>query len=101
MSSIVVLKLVLVLHICEFGASDEPVREKKDVMVFRFVVLQIRMHCPLFWLLTCVFALSFLKAPATCLRTAKALARLRLCAVSPDPLLVAYVISTIFSCAIL
>ena len=33
-----------------------------------------------------------------CLRTATILARLRLCAVSPEPLLVAYVISTLFSC---
>ena len=32
------------------------------------------------------------------MRTTKALARLRLCAVSPELLLVAYVISTIFSC---
>ena len=35
----------------------------------------------------------------TCLRTANALARLRLCAGSPEPLLVAYVISILFSCA--
>ena len=40
------------------------------------------------------FAISFLKSSTTCLQTAKALARLRLCAVSPEPLLVAYVIST-------
>ena len=30
-----------------------------------------------------------------CVQTAKALARLRLCAVSPEPLLVAYMISTL------
>ena len=35
----------------------------------------------------------------SCVRTAKALARLRGCAGSPEPLLVAYVISTIISCA--
>ena len=34
-----------------------------------------------------------------CRRTAKTLARLRLCTVSPEPLLVAYVISNLFSCA--
>ena len=45
------------------------------------------------------FALSFLKDPTTRLRTAKALARLRLCAVSPEPLLIAYMINTLFSCA--
>ena len=35
----------------------------------------------------------------TCMRLAKALARLRLCAGSPEPLRVAYVISTLFSSA--
>ena len=39
------------------------------------------------------------KVSITCLRATKALARLRLCAGSPEPLLVAYVISTFFSCA--
>ena len=43
------------------------------------------------------FALSLLKVSTTCLRTEKALARLRLCAVSPEPFLVTYVISTLFS----
>ena len=45
------------------------------------------------------FALSFLKVSTICLRTAKAQASLRLCAGSPEPSLVAYVTSTIFSCA--
>ena len=35
----------------------------------------------------------------SCVRTAKALVRLRGCAGSPEPSLVAYVISTIISCA--
>ena len=43
------------------------------------------------------FPLSFLMVYAARLRTAKALARLRLCAGSPEPLLVANVISIIFS----
>ena len=65
---------------------------------FQFVVLQ--MHSILFELQTFIdFALSFLKVSSTYLRTAKALARLCLCAVSPEPLLVAYVISILFSCA--
>ena len=72
--------------------------EKRDLTFFRFVVLQIRMHSPLFGLQTCVFAGSFLKISTSLLRTAKALARLRLCAGSPEPLLVAFVISTLFSC---
>ena len=42
------------------------------------------------------FCLKIPKVSTTCLRTAKALARLRLCAGSPEPLLVADVISTLF-----
>ena len=45
------------------------------------------------------FAQNFLKVSTTRLRIGKALVRLRLCAGSPDPLLVGYVISTRFSCA--
>ena len=45
------------------------------------------------------FAWSFLNVSTTCQRTAKALARLRLCAGSPEPLLVASVISILFSCS--
>ena len=41
------------------------------------------------------FVLGFLKDSTTEMRTAKALARLRLCAGSPEPLLVAFVISTL------
>ena len=32
----------------------EPAHEKKDIMVFRFVILQMRMHNPQFGLQTCV-----------------------------------------------
>ena len=46
-----------------------------------------------------VFACSFLKISTTYLHTTKALARLCLCAGSSEPLLMAYVISTLFSCA--
>ena len=46
-----------------------------------------------------IFAWLFFKVYTTCLPTAKALARLRLCAGSAEPLLVAHVMSTIFSCA--
>ena len=45
------------------------------------------------------FALSFFKVSTTCLRTAKGLPRLPLCAGLPKPFLVAYVISTRFSYA--
>ena len=70
----------------------EPAHEKG--IVFRFVVLQMCMRNSLFGPQTWIFAWSFLKIPTTCLRTAKPLARLRLCTGSPEPLLVAHVIST-------
>ena len=46
-----------------------------------------------------LFAWSCLRVSTTCLHTAKALARLRYCAGLPEPLLVAYVTSVLFSCA--
>ena len=47
-----------------------------------------------------VVVVFFQKVPTTiCLQTAKSLARLYLCACSPKPWLVAYVIGTLFSCA--
>ena len=52
-------------------------------------------HCPLGYLLVGPFVCFH----TSCVRTAKALARLRGCAGSPEPLLVAYVISTIISWA--
>ena len=87
-----------------FGPAHE--KKKTDLMVVRFVVLQMRTRSPLlrlkhagFFLFCFFLAWSFLNVPSTGLRTTKALTRLRLCAVSPEPLLVAYVISTISSCA--
>ena len=63
------------------------------------VHIHMRMRSLLFGLQTCVFAQRLCKASTTCLRMAKSLARLRLCAVSPEPLLVAYVINILFSYA--
>ena len=57
------------------------------------------MSSPPVGLQKCFFAWSFLQVSTKCLQTATALARLRLCAGSPEPLLVACVISTLFSCA--
>ena len=48
-----------------------PSHEKRYLIVFRFVVLQMRMSSPLLGLQTCLFAWSFLKVSTTCLRTAK------------------------------
>ena len=53
-------------------------------------VLQEYMRSPLCGLQTCGFASS-----TTCQRTEKALVRMPLCASSPEPLLVAYMISTL------
>ena len=77
----------------------EPAHEKRELVVFRFVILQMHMSSPLVRLLTCKFVWSFLKVTTTCLRTAKAFPRLRFRAGSPELLLVAYVISILFSCA--
>ena len=38
----------------------EPAQIKRDLIVFRFVVLQMRIHSPLFGLQTCVFCLKVL-----------------------------------------
>ena len=73
--------------------------EKRELMVFQFVVPQMRMRSSLSGLQTCAFAWSSLKVSIRCLRTAKALTSLRLCADLPEPWLIAYVISTLFSYA--
>ena len=57
------------------------------------------MRSPLNWLDILLFVWSFLMENTIFLRTIKALARLRLCAVSPEPLLVALMISALLSCA--
>ena len=67
---------------------------KKVLIVFRFVVLQL----PLFGLQTCSFCLK-LQGLYYMSANRKALMSLRLCTDSSEPLLVAYVISTLFSCA--
>ena len=66
-------------------------------MVFQFVVLQIHMCSLLSGLQTCVFCLKLPQGPYH--MSAKALARLYLCAGLPEPFLFAYVICTLFSCA--
>ena len=73
--------------------------KKRTLWLSMFVVLQMRMQSPIWatdrrylsedWVALCPLYMS---------ATTKALARLRLCAVSPEPLLVAYLISILFSC---
>ena len=74
-------------------------------MVFRFKVLQMRTRSPLLGLQICVFFVFVfvmffcIKVPSTCLRTANALAILRLCEGLLEALLVACLINFRFSCA--
>ena len=77
----------------------EQAQENRDLMVFHFVVLQMFISSPQLGLQTCMFARSFLEVSTTCLGLVKALARLHLCTDPSEPLLVACVISTLFSCA--
>ena len=77
----------------------EPTHEILALFVLRKCILQIRMHShPVgldVWFLVWPFVYFF----SSCVRTAKALARLRACAGSPEPSLVAFAISTIISWA--
>ena len=65
----------------------------------RKLILQTHMHSHPVGLDVWYLVGSFVYFHTSCVRTAKALARLRECAGSPEPSLVAYVISTIISSA--
>ena len=89
----------VILLVLSWGGSNEPSLEIMARFVLRKLILQLRM---------CSHPVGldvwFLVGPSvyfhsSCVRTMKALARLRGCASSPEPSLVAYVISTIISCA--
>ena len=64
-----------------------------------FINLQTRMRSHLLGLVVWFLVGSFVYFHTSCVQTAKALARLRRCVGLPEPLLVAYVISTIISWA--
>ena len=76
----------------------EPSHEIMALFVLCKLILQMRMRShPVgldVWFLVGPFLFHTL-----CVRTAKTVAKLRGCAASPEPSLVAYVISTIISCA--
>ena len=78
---------------------NEPAHEIMALFVLRKLILQTHMRShPVeldFWFLVGPFVYFH----TACVRTAKALARLRGCAGSPEPSLVAYVVSTIISWA--
>ena len=69
------------------------------LFVLRKLILQTRMRGHPVWLDVWFLVGSFVYIHTSCVRTAKALARLRACAGSPEPSLVAYVISTMISWA--
>ena len=74
----------------------EPAHEIMILFVLRKLILQTRMLSHPVGLDVCLVG-PFVFFHTSCVRTAKALARLRKCAGSPEPSLVAYVISTIIS----
>ena len=69
------------------------------LFVFRKLIFQMRTGSHPMGLDVWFLVVPFVYFHTSCVRTSKALARLRGCAGSPEPLLVAYVISTIISCA--
>ena len=82
-----------------FQWSNGPCHEIMALFVLRKLILQTRMHSHPVGLDVSVLVGHFVYFHTSCVRTAMALARLRGCAGSPEPSLVAYVISTIISWA--
>ena len=77
----------------------EPTHEILALFVHRKFILQIRMRSHPVGLDVWFLVWPFVYFHSSCVRTAKALARLRGCAGSPEPSLVAYAISTKISWA--
>ena len=73
----------------------EPAHEIMALFVPRKLILQTRMRSHPVGLDVWLLVWPFIYFHSSCVRTAKALARLRGCASSPEPALVAYAISTI------
>ena len=77
----------------------EPSHGIMALFVLRKLILQTRMRSHQVGLDVWLLIGPFVYFHTSCVRTAMALARLRGCAASPEPSLVAYVISTIISWA--
>ena len=77
--------------------KNEPTHEILALFVLRKLILQTRMPSYPVGLDVFFLVWPFVYFHTSCVRTAKALARLRGCAGSPEPSLVAYAISTIIS----
>ena len=78
---------------------NEPAREIMALFILHKLILQMRMRSYPVGLNVWFLVWPFVYFHTSCVRTAKALARLHGCAGSPEPSLVAYVISTIISWA--
>ena len=78
---------------------NEPAHEIMVLFILRKLILQTRTCSHPVRLVVWFLVGPFVYFHASCVRTVMALARLRRCAGSPEPLLVAYVISTIISWA--
>ena len=89
--------MLFAVHIQE--RSNEPSHEIMVLFDLRKLILQTRMCSHPVVLDVWVLIGTFVYFRTSCVRTAKALARLRGCTGSPEPSLVAYVISTIISWA--
>ena len=76
---------------------NEPAHEIMVLFIVRNLILQTHMCSHPVGLDVSFLVGPFIYFHTACVRTAKALARLRGCAGSPEPSLVAYVISTIIS----
>ena len=83
----------------KFSSVIEPAHEIMAFFVLRKLILQSRMRSQPVGLDVWFLVGPFVYVHTLCVRTEKALARLRGCAGSPEPSLVAYVISTIISLA--
>ena len=83
----------------ELAGLFEPSHEIMALSVLRKLILQTRMRSHPVGLDVGCFVGPFVYFHSSSVRTAKALARLRGCAGSPEPSLFVYVISTIISCA--
>ena len=83
----------------EHPNSYEPAHEMMALFDLRKLILQTCIRRYPMGLGVWYFIGPFVHFHTSCVRTAKALARLRRCAGSPEPSLVAYVISTIISWA--
>ena len=86
-------------NVCQNRRPYEPSQEIMVLFVLRKLILQMGMRSHPVGLDVWFFVRSFVYCHTSCVRTAKALARLRGCTGSPEPLLIAYVINTIISWA--